>query len=130
MILDAHKEREPETHHHPSTIIERDLFEVAGDFVRDGIMFGSHTNLHVFCGVSGCIVRYFIKILFSQVRLCIGAVGLDFFFLNAPQHRTVAVKELLESDNIRCINWPSKSTDLNVIQQMQDRVGRSLASRD
>ncbi|GFU94361.1 hypothetical protein TNCV_1731581 [Trichonephila clavipes] len=35
---------------------------------------------------------------------------------NAPCHRTVAAEQLLESDDIECMDWPARSPDLNPIE--------------
>ncbi|GFX43302.1 transposable element Tcb2 transposase [Trichonephila clavipes] len=60
-----------------------------------------------------------------------GAMGLQFLFMddNAPCHRTVAVEQLLESDDIERMDWPARSPDLNPIEHVWDFLGRRLAAR-
>ncbi|GFS93031.1 transposable element Tcb2 transposase [Trichonephila clavipes] len=65
-------------------------------------MLGSRTDLHIFGAGSVNGTRYSNEILLPYVRLFRGAMGLQFLFMddNAPCHRTVAVEQLLESDDI------------------------------
>ncbi|GFS90120.1 transposable element Tcb2 transposase [Trichonephila clavipes] len=60
-----------------------------------------------------------------------GAMGLQFIFMddNAPCHRTVAAEQLLESEDIECMDWPARSPDLNPIEHVWDFLGRCLAAR-
>ncbi|GFV18701.1 uncharacterized protein TNCV_4755881 [Trichonephila clavipes] len=60
-----------------------------------------------------------------------GAMGLQFLFMddNAPCHRTVAAKQLLESEDIERMDWPARSLDLNPIEHVWDFLGRRLAAR-
>ncbi|GFX09286.1 transposable element Tc1 transposase [Trichonephila clavipes] len=48
---------------------------------------------------------------------------------NAPCHRTVAVEQLLESEDIERMDWPAQSPDLNPIEHVWDFLGRRLAAR-
>ncbi|GFX70343.1 transposable element Tc1 transposase [Trichonephila clavipes] len=65
------------------------------------------------------------------VRLFRGAMGLQFLFMddNAPCHRTVAVEQLLESEDIERMDWPARSPDLNPIEHVWDFLGRRFAAR-
>ncbi|GFT04075.1 transposable element Tcb2 transposase [Trichonephila clavipes] len=60
-----------------------------------------------------------------------GAMGLQFLFKddNAPCHRTVAAKPLLESEVIEHMDCPARSPDLNTIEHVWDFLGRRLAAR-
>ncbi|GFW29782.1 transposable element Tcb2 transposase [Trichonephila clavipes] len=75
--------------------------------------------------------RYCNKILLPYVRLFRGAMGLQFLFMNdnSPCHRTVAAKQLLESEDIERMDWPARSPDLNPIEHVWDFLGRRLAAR-
>ncbi|GFV37254.1 uncharacterized protein TNCV_92271 [Trichonephila clavipes] len=48
---------------------------------------------------------------------------------NARPHRTLAVEELLESEDITRMDWPAYSPDLNPIEHVWDALGRRIAAR-
>ncbi|GFV64840.1 transposable element Tcb2 transposase [Trichonephila clavipes] len=48
---------------------------------------------------------------------------------NARPHRTLAVEELLESEDITQMDWPAYSPDLNPIKHVGDALGRCIAAR-
>ncbi|GFV92273.1 transposable element Tcb2 transposase [Trichonephila clavipes] len=123
--------RERGSRNHPSNIIERDRYGGRGVFVWGGIMLGSSTDLHIFDAGSVNETRYCNEILLPYVRLFRGAMGLQFLFMddNAPCHRTVAAEQLLESEDIERMDWPSRSPDLNPIEHVWDFLGRRLAAR-
>ncbi|GFT64142.1 transposable element Tcb2 transposase [Trichonephila clavipes] len=58
-------------------------------------------------------------------------MGLQFLFMddNAPCHRTVAAEQLLESEDIERMDWPARSTDLNLIEHVWEFLGRRLSAR-
>ncbi|GFU74352.1 transposable element Tcb2 transposase [Trichonephila clavipes] len=100
--------RERGSRNHPSNIIERDRYGGRGVLVWGGIMLGSRTDLHIFDAGSVNGTRYCNEILFPYVRLFRGAMGLQFLFMddNAPCHRTVAAKQLLESRRLAARTLP------------------------
>ncbi|GFV32527.1 transposable element Tc3 transposase [Trichonephila clavipes] len=54
------------------------------------------------------------------------------FFMddNAPCHRTVAAKQLLESEDIERMDWPARSPDLHPIESRGESIsGRRLTAR-
>ncbi|GFX15239.1 transposable element Tcb2 transposase [Trichonephila clavipes] len=115
--------RERGSRNHPSNIIERDRYGGRGILGWGGIMLGSRTDLHIF--------DYCNDILLPYVRLFRGAMGLQFLFMddNAPCHRTVAAEQLLETEDIERMDWPTRSPDLNPIEHVWDFLGRHLAAR-
>ncbi|GFS54933.1 transposable element Tcb2 transposase [Trichonephila clavipes] len=123
--------RERGSRNHPSNIIERDRYGGHGVLVWGGIMLGSRTDLHIFDAGSVNGTRYFNEILLPYVRLFRGAMGLQFLSMddNAPCHRTVAAKQLLESEDIERMYWPARSPDLNPIEHVWDFLSRRLAAR-
>ncbi|GFW44598.1 transposable element Tcb2 transposase [Trichonephila clavipes] len=94
--------RERGSRNHPSNIIERDRYGGRGVLVWGGIMLGSHTDLHIFDAGSVNGTHYCKEILLPYVRLFRCAMGLQFLFMvdNAPCHRTVTAKQLLEIEDI------------------------------
>ncbi|GFW91176.1 transposable element Tcb2 transposase [Trichonephila clavipes] len=48
---------------------------------------------------------------------------------NARPHRTHAVEELLESEDITRMDWPAYSPDLNHIEHVWDALRRRIAAR-
>ncbi|GFV20878.1 transposable element Tcb2 transposase [Trichonephila clavipes] len=75
--------------------------------------------------------RFCEEVLLPQVRLFRGAIGPDLIFRdgNARPHRTLAVEELLESEDITLMDWPAYSPDLNPIEHVWDALGRRIAAR-
>ncbi|GFV20861.1 transposable element Tcb2 transposase [Trichonephila clavipes] len=53
----------------------------------------------------------------------------DRYYDNARPHRTLAVEELLESEDITRIDWPAYSPDLNPIEHVWDALGRRITAR-
>ncbi|GFU94262.1 transposable element Tcb2 transposase [Trichonephila clavipes] len=100
--------RERGSRNHPSNIIEKDRYGGRGVLVWGGIMLGSRTDLHIFDADSVNGTRYCNEILLPYVRLFRGAMGLQFLFMddNAPCHRTVAAKQLLESRRLAARTLP------------------------
>ncbi|GFW53656.1 transposable element Tcb2 transposase [Trichonephila clavipes] len=48
---------------------------------------------------------------------------------NARPHQTLAVEELLESEEMTRMDWPAYSPDLNSIEYMWDALERGIAAR-
>ncbi|GFV07948.1 uncharacterized protein TNCV_2620091 [Trichonephila clavipes] len=48
---------------------------------------------------------------------------------NARPHRTLAVEELLESEDFTRMDWPAYSPDLNPIENVWDALGKRIAAR-
>ncbi|GFX43422.1 transposable element Tcb2 transposase [Trichonephila clavipes] len=65
-------------------------------------MLNGRTEFHIFNRGSLIGDRYCEEVLLPDVRLFRGSIGPDFIFMddNARLHRTLAVEELLESEDI------------------------------
>jgi len=96
-----------------------------------GIMFDGRTPLHVFDRGSLTVVRYREEILEPCVRLFRGAVGPGFLLMddNARPHSAQLVDDYLEGEDIRRMDWPARSPDLNPIEYIWDALGKAIASR-
>ncbi|GFS63472.1 transposable element Tcb2 transposase [Trichonephila clavipes] len=72
-------------------------------------MLNRRTELHIFDRGSVIGDRYCEEVLLPHVRLFRGAISPDFIFMddNARPHRTLAVEELLESEDITQMDWPA-----------------------
>ncbi|GFU91192.1 transposable element Tcb2 transposase [Trichonephila clavipes] len=94
-------------------------------------MLNGRTELHIFDRGSVTGDRYCEEVLLPHARLFRGAIGPDFFFMdgNARPHRTLAVDELLESEDITRMDCPAHSPDLNPIEHVWDALGRRIAAR-
>ncbi|GFU66925.1 transposable element Tcb2 transposase [Trichonephila clavipes] len=90
------------TRFYTSNIKERHYYAGPGVLVWGGIMLNGRTELHIFDRGSVIGDRYCEEVLLPHVRLFRGAIGPDFIFMddNARPHRTLAVEELLESEDI------------------------------
>ncbi|GFX27262.1 transposable element Tc1 transposase [Trichonephila clavipes] len=64
--------------------------------------------------------RYSEKVPPPHVHLFRGANGPDFIFMvdNIRSHQTLAVEELLESEDITRMDWSAYSPDLNPIEHV------------
>ncbi|GFU33916.1 transposable element Tcb2 transposase [Trichonephila clavipes] len=87
-------------------IKERHHYGGPGVLVWGGIMLNGQTELHIFDRGSVIGDRYCEEVLLPHVRLLRCAIGPDFIFMddNARSHRTLAVEELLECEDITRID--------------------------
>ncbi|GFU67657.1 transposable element Tcb2 transposase [Trichonephila clavipes] len=92
-------------------------------------MLNGRTELNIFDRGSVTGDPYCEEVLLPYVRLFRGAIGPDFIFMedNARPHRTLAVEELLESEDITRMDWPAYAPDLNPIKLVWDALGRCIA---
>ncbi|GFV24667.1 transposable element Tcb2 transposase [Trichonephila clavipes] len=123
--------REIGTRFYPSNIKERHRSGGPGVLVWGGIMLNGGTELHIFDRGSVTGDRFYEDVLLPHVRMFRGAIGPDFIFMdnNARPHRTLAVEELLESEDITRMDCPAYSPDLNPIGHVWDALGRRIAAR-
>ncbi|GFT82300.1 transposable element Tcb2 transposase [Trichonephila clavipes] len=118
------------TRFYPSNIKERHRYGGPGVLVWGGIMLNGQTELHIFDRGSVIGDRYCEEVFLPHVRLFRVAIGPDFIFMddNARPHRTLAVEELLESEDITRMDWPAYSPDLNSIEHVGHALGRHIAA--
>ncbi|GBM69512.1 hypothetical protein AVEN_205388-1 [Araneus ventricosus] len=123
---------EPGTLYLSSSVREIDHYGGGGLMVWAGIMLDGRTPLHVFERGTVTCVRYRDEILEPYVRLFRGAVGPEFILMddNARPHRALLVDEFLESEDIRRMDSPATSPDLNPIEHVWDALGRAIATRN
>ncbi|GBL94421.1 hypothetical protein AVEN_7387-1 [Araneus ventricosus] len=95
-------------------------------------MLDGRTPLHVFERGTVTGVRYRDEIVEPYVRLFRGAVGPEFILMddNERPHRALLVDEFLENEDIRRMDWPARSPNLNLIEHVWDALGRAIATRN
>ncbi|GFX59916.1 transposable element Tcb2 transposase [Trichonephila clavipes] len=115
---------------YPSNIKERHRYGGPGVLLWGGIMLNGRTELHIFDRGFVTGDRYYEEVLLPHVCLFRGAIGQVFIFMddNARPHRTLAVEELLESEDITRMDWSAYSPDLNPIEHVWDALGRRIAA--
>ncbi|GFV10014.1 transposable element Tcb2 transposase [Trichonephila clavipes] len=112
--------REIGTRFYTSNIKEIHHYGGPGVLVWGGIMLNGRTEHHIFDRGSVIGDRYCEEVLLPHVCLSRGPIGPDFIFMddNARPHPTLAVQELLESEDITRMDWPAYSPDLNPIEHV------------
>ncbi|UYV77104.1 hypothetical protein LAZ67_14003317, partial [Cordylochernes scorpioides] len=123
--------REPGTRYHPSNIREIDSFRGGSLLVWAGISSSRRTPLHIFSGGTLTAQRYRDEILEPYLRPYRDQIGHNLILIddNARPHRARLVNEYLQSENIRRMNWPARSPDLNPIEHVWDALGRRIGAR-
>ncbi|UYV76586.1 K02A2.6-like, partial [Cordylochernes scorpioides] len=123
--------REPGTRYHPSNIREIDSFGGGSLLVWAGISSSSRTPLHIFSGGTLTAQRYRDEILEPYLRPYRDQIGHNLILMddNVRPHRARLVNEYLQSENIRRMDWPARSPDLNPIEHVWDALGRRIGAR-
>ena len=95
-------------------------------------MLGCRTDFYIFEEGSTNWVRYCMKILLQCVLHFRGSILPQFFFMydNAPCHYTLAVEELLESEDIERVDRLARCPDQNPIKHVKDFLERFTATND
>ncbi|GFW46254.1 transposable element Tcb2 transposase [Trichonephila clavipes] len=96
------------------------------------IMLDGRTPLSVFERGSVTDVRYRNEFLKPYVCLFRDACGPEFILMddNARLHRALLVDEFLKSEDIRRIDCPARSPNLNPIEHVWDALGGATATRN
>ncbi|VDO11424.1 unnamed protein product [Haemonchus placei] len=94
------------------------------------IMLHGRTDLFISVCETITNQRYSGEILLPHVNLIRSAIGLESVFMsyNTRPHRTAQEKELLERDDIRLMEWPAGSLDLNPSSTSDGVAARPNAS--
>ncbi|GFU68866.1 transposable element Tcb2 transposase [Trichonephila clavipes] len=123
--------REIGTRFYRSNIKERHHYAGPGALLWGVIMLNGRTKLHIFDRGSVIGDRYCEEVLLPHVHLFRGAIRPDFIFMdgNARPHRILAVKQLLEREDINRMDWPPYSPVLNPIEHVWDVLDRRIAAR-
>ncbi|UYV80733.1 hypothetical protein LAZ67_19001562, partial [Cordylochernes scorpioides] len=123
--------REPGTRYHPSNIREIDSFRGGSLLIWVGISSSRRTPLHIFSVGTLTAQRYRDEILEPYLRPYRDQIGHNLIFMddNARPHRARLVNEYLQSENIRRMDWPARSPDLNPIEHVWDALGRRIGAR-
>ncbi|GFS86084.1 transposable element Tcb2 transposase [Trichonephila clavipes] len=124
--------RESGTAYRPENIHEKDRYPTCSIMVWASIIINSRTRLHVVANGTMTGQRYIDEVLLPHVRLFRGVVGDKFVFMddNATCHRTLAVQDCLDNEGIQRLVWPTRSPDLNRIENVWDAMGRQVAGRN
>ncbi|UYV73074.1 hypothetical protein LAZ67_10001746, partial [Cordylochernes scorpioides] len=90
----------------------------------------THTPPYFFWGHFNA-QRYRDEILEPYQRPYRDQIGHNLIFMddNARSHRARLVNEYLQSENIRRMDWPARSPDLNPIEHVWDALGRRIGAR-
>ncbi|GFX85945.1 transposable element Tcb2 transposase [Trichonephila clavipes] len=120
------------TAYRPENIQEKERYLTCSIMVWAGIMINGRMRLHVVANGTMTGQRYIDEVLLPHVRLFLGAVGDKFVFMddNATCHRILAVQDCLDSEGIQRLVWPTRSSDLNPIENVRDALGRQVAGRN
>ncbi|GFV18786.1 transposable element Tcb2 transposase [Trichonephila clavipes] len=120
------------TAYRPENIQEKDRYPTCRIMVWASIMINGRTRLHVVANGTTTGQRYIDEVLLPHVRLFRGAVGDKFVFIydNATCHRTLAVKDCLDSEGIQRLVCPARSPDLNPIGNVLGALERQVAGRN
>ncbi|GFT60608.1 DDE_3 domain-containing protein [Trichonephila clavipes] len=86
--------------------------------------------LHVFERGSVTGVRYGDEVLESYVSLFRGACGPEFILMdnNVRPHRALMIDEFLESEDIRCMDFPARSLNINPREHVWDALRSAIVT--
>ncbi|UYV75553.1 K02A2.6-like [Cordylochernes scorpioides] len=107
------------------------LVYLSGRHFKNKMTNGLRTPLHIFSGVTLTAQRYRDEILEPYLRPYRDQIGHHLILMgdNARPHRARLVNEHLQRENIRRMDLPARSPDLNPIEHVWDALGRRIGAR-
>lgn len=123
--------RRPRERYARATMVEAVPYGGGSVMVWGGINLRAKTDLHVFPRGSLTAQRYIADVLQEYVVPFAPFIGENFLFMqdNARPHVANVVMDYLSEVDIRTLEWPPRSPDLNPIEHVWDMLGRRIRQR-